>query len=128
MSVMCIPAARVEAIEHQSASLRQVLAATDLSEHGSHAIPYAYGAVSPGGVVRLLHVIEPSLLSETPSSTVGAQAEERLRAQVPADAAMRGILTEVTVTEGPMLRKPFGKKPNGSALSSSVSARTAGRD
>ena len=100
MSVMCIPAARVEAIEHQSASLRRVLAATDLSEHGSHAIPYAYGAVSPGGVVRLLHVIEPSLLSETPSSTVVAQAEERLRAQVPADAAMRGILTEVTVTEG----------------------------
>ena len=60
MSVACIPAARVETIERQSAPLRRVLAASDLSEHGSRAIPYAYGAVSPGGVVRLLHVLEPS--------------------------------------------------------------------
>ena len=60
MSVVCIPAARVETIERQSAPLRRVLAASDLSEHGSSAIPYAYGAVSPGGIVRLLHVLEPS--------------------------------------------------------------------
>ena len=99
MSVACIPAARVEKIEGQSALLRRVLAASDLSEHGSSAIPYAYGAVSPGGIVRLLHVLEPSRLMQTPSNEVVAEAEERLRAQVPADAAARGIQTEVSVIE-----------------------------
>jgi nucleotide-binding universal stress UspA family protein len=99
MSVVCIPAARVETIERQSARLGRVLAASDLSEHGSSAIPYAYGAVSPGGIVRLLHVLEPSGLMETRSIQVVAQAEERLRAQVPADAATRGIQTEVAVIE-----------------------------
>ena len=39
MSVACIPAARVETIERQSAPIRRVLAASDLSEHGSLAIP-----------------------------------------------------------------------------------------
>jgi nucleotide-binding universal stress UspA family protein len=99
MSVACIPAARVETIERQSAPIRRVLAASDLSEHGSLAIPYAYGAVSPGGIVRLLHVLEPSRLMETRSVGVVAEAEERLRAQVPADAAARGIQTEVSVIE-----------------------------
>jgi nucleotide-binding universal stress UspA family protein len=99
MSVACIPAARVETIERQSAPLHRVLAASDLSEHGSSAIPYAYGAVSPGGIVRLLHVLEPSRLMETRSSEVVAETEERLRAQVPADAIPRGIQTEVAVIE-----------------------------
>ena len=99
MSVACIPAARVETIERQSAPIRRVLAASDLSEDGSLAIPYAYGAVSPGGVVRLLHVIEPSRVIEIPSMKV-IEAEERLRAQVPADAATRSIQTELAVIEG----------------------------
>ena len=100
MSVACIPAARLETIERQSAPLRRVLVASDLSEHGSRAIPYAYGAVSPGGVVRLLHVLEPSLLLQTPSNEVVAETEERLRAQVPGDAATHGIQTEIAVIEG----------------------------
>jgi nucleotide-binding universal stress UspA family protein len=102
MSVACIPAARVEKIERQSAPIRRVLAASDLSEHGGRAIPYAYGAVCPGGIVRLLHVFEPleaSALMEKPSVEVVAEADERLRAQVPSDAAVRGIQTEVAVIE-----------------------------
>jgi nucleotide-binding universal stress UspA family protein len=98
MSVACIPGARVETIERQSVPFRRVLAASDLSEHGSSAIPYAYGAVSPGGIVRLLHVLESHLM-ETRSTQIVAEAEERLRAQVPADAAARGIQTEVVVIE-----------------------------
>ena len=31
-----------------------VLVAVDLSEHGGRAIPYAYGIVNSGGIVRLL--------------------------------------------------------------------------
>jgi nucleotide-binding universal stress UspA family protein len=99
MSVVCIPAARVERIERQSTLLHRVLAATDLAEHGGSAIPYAYGAVSPGGIVRLLHVLGPSPLMETRSIQTVAMAEERLRAQVPADATVRGIQTEISVIE-----------------------------
>ena len=128
MSVACIPGARVETIERQSAPLRRVLAASDLSEHGSSAIPYAYGAVSPGGIVRLLHVLEPSLLLETRSIQIVAETEERLRAQVPADAAARGIQTEVAVVEESDVAKISGRKPSVSALTWSASARTADRD
>jgi nucleotide-binding universal stress UspA family protein len=99
MNVACIPAARVKTIARQSARLQRVLAASDLSEHGSSAIPYAYGAVSPGGIVQLLHVLEPSPLMPTRSIQVVAQTEERLRAQVPADASAREIQTEVAVIE-----------------------------
>jgi nucleotide-binding universal stress UspA family protein len=99
MSVACIPAARVEKLERQSVPLRRVLAATDLSDDGSSAIPYAYGAVSTGGTVRLLHVLEPSRLGPDRSIQVVADAEERLRAQVPEDAAARAIQTEVAVIE-----------------------------
>ena len=95
MSVVWIPAARVETVERQSAPIRRVLAASDLSTHDGGAIPYTYGAVSPGGIVRLLHVLEPPL--EKPSVEVIAEAEERLRAQVPGDAVARGIQTEVAV-------------------------------
>ena len=49
--------------------------------------------------MRLLHVLEPSLLLETRSIQIVAETEERLRAQVPADAAARGIQTEVAVIE-----------------------------
>jgi nucleotide-binding universal stress UspA family protein len=98
MSVACIPAARVEKLERQSAPLRRVLAATDLSESGSSAIPYAYGAVAPGGIVRLLYVLDPWLVARGSIQMV-AEAEERLRAQVPEDAASRAIQTEVVVIE-----------------------------
>jgi nucleotide-binding universal stress UspA family protein len=97
MSVLCIPAARVETLERQSAPIRRVLAASDLSERGSRAVPYAYGAVSSGGIVRLLHIIEPL---EPPQVLVVAEAEDHLRALIPADAAARGIQTEVAVIEG----------------------------
>jgi nucleotide-binding universal stress UspA family protein len=99
MSVACIPAARVEKLERQSVPLRRVLAATDLSDDGSSAIPYAYGAVSTGGTVRLLHVLEPSRLGPDRSIQVVADAEQRLRAQVPEDAAARAIQTEVAVID-----------------------------
>jgi nucleotide-binding universal stress UspA family protein len=99
MNVACIPAARVQPIERQSAPLSRVLAASDLSEHGSSAIRYAYDAVSPDGIVRLLHVLEPSPLTQTRPIQIVSQAEERLRAQVPAVAAARGIQTEIAVIE-----------------------------
>jgi len=36
-----------------------VLAATDLSDFSNHAVPFAYAIAARGGVVHLLHVIEP---------------------------------------------------------------------
>lgn len=128
MNVACIPAARFEPIERQSAPLRRVLAASDVSEHGSSAIPYAYGAVSPSGIVRLLHVLEQPPHTQTRPIQIVSQAEERLRAQVPADAAARGIQTEIAVIEESDVAKQSGRKPSVSALTWSASARMAGLD
>ena len=36
----------------------KVLVATDCSDVGNNAIPYAYAAVDPGGEVHVIHVIE----------------------------------------------------------------------
>jgi nucleotide-binding universal stress UspA family protein len=38
-------------------ALLRVLCATDLSEFGNRAVPFAFAAVAPGGCVTLLHVL-----------------------------------------------------------------------
>lgn len=57
MSVACVPsqAAHVGA-EAPVPVLRRVLVATDFSEAGNRAVPYAFSLVPNGGTVHLLHV------------------------------------------------------------------------
>jgi len=91
--------------------LLRVLCSTDLTELGDRAVPYAYALVADGGLVRLLHVID---VHPTPSPLVPhysleghesagersqreREAEERLRALVPPEAARRGVRTEVRI-------------------------------
>jgi nucleotide-binding universal stress UspA family protein len=95
-------------------AIRRVLAPTDLSDLGNDAVAWAYAIVAPGGVVCLLHVIEPRLLPNplyahyTPGQAPTAEERERQRAAltatlgelVPADADARGITTEIEITDG----------------------------
>jgi nucleotide-binding universal stress UspA family protein len=74
-------------------TFRRVLVPTDLSEHGGHAIPYAYSALARGGLVCLCHVAEPGKAGQK------SELETRLRAFVPAEADARGIATEVRISE-----------------------------
>jgi nucleotide-binding universal stress UspA family protein len=72
--------------------VRRVLVATDFSDIGNVAIPYAYSLLPLGGFVRLLHV-RSRFGEET------ADLTEKLRALIPTEAEARGIHTEIAVIE-----------------------------
>jgi len=93
---------------------QRVLAATDFSEAGDQAVQRAYALCGAGGQVRLVHVVHPHVLAPgaagpgpgDPHATVHPSerarlSADRLRALVPAEAAGRGITTEVEVVEHP---------------------------
>lgn len=89
MSVACVPVApRAEAA---IPTFSRVLVATDFSERSSHAIPYAYSALSREGAVCLLHVVKPGAAKD--------ELEAQLRALIPAGAGERGVTTEVRIVE-----------------------------
>jgi len=91
MSVACVPVA-VEAMEVIPA-LHRVLVATDFSDNGGRAIPHAYSVLPGEGAVCLLHVAK---LGEPKPKE---ELEAHLRALIPAQAAARGVASEVRVVE-----------------------------
>jgi nucleotide-binding universal stress UspA family protein len=106
-SVACVPVPAVSRPLHVP-RLRHALAATDFSDLGNGALPLAYAAVSPGGTVHLLHVIESSRPQVDPyqvfdpapdpvTSEAVAAARTRLRQLAPPDASAKEISTEVHV-------------------------------
>jgi len=113
MSVLCVPVVSPEEIPHHSAPIRRVLVAADLNEHGGRAVPYGYGVLNSGGIVRLVHVVTPHEVTTSPHNGSPhaapfpakgrarelAETKKRLGALAPEDAAARGIVTEVTVLE-----------------------------
>lgn len=104
MSVACVPGPAAAQIAH-TPRLSAVLAATDFSELGNGAIPLAYAAASPGGIVHLLHVVSADGRRGVPSDVFQGlgeatpeamkAAETRLLELVPADASARHIATRV---------------------------------
>jgi len=94
MSVACVP---VPAVQPGAAApipeVCRVLVATDFSDHGGRAIPHAYSVLPGEGAVCLLHVAK--LGESEPKETL----EARLRALIPAEAASRGVASEVRVVE-----------------------------
>jgi nucleotide-binding universal stress UspA family protein len=111
MSVACVPApVHTGTAAPHIARHERVLVAAAFDEHGAMAIPHAYATVEAGGVVRLLHVLEPlplsKLLSSPEARTDHHQQEERtaraaaqLRAMIPPEAEKLGITSEVEVVE-----------------------------
>jgi len=90
----------------------RVLVSTDFSELGDHAIPHAYAALPQGGVVKLVHVVDPYALPNGEYvqgfKTAKLEAQHRklveaglrkLRALIPPEADERGISTEIEVIE-----------------------------
>ena len=90
VSVACVPAHRVVSVRNAPLpQVGRVLVATDLSTHGSQAVPQAFSLLPAGGAVCLLHVAEPGLAQEPMVA--------RLRDLIPAEAAQRGLHVEVKV-------------------------------
>ena len=98
MSVALVPggAATLPA-EVRPPQVKRVLAATDFSELGNSAVPYAFSMVQPGGVVHLVHVTAEFTLSDEQRE----EAKRRLRALVPAPSLREGKRAEVEVCSGP---------------------------
>lgn len=96
MSVACVPAAAAPEAAPGLHPCRRVLAAADIGEHGGLALPYACSVVEEGGTVRLVHV---GPYTDRDVAQRRADAEARLRSQIPAGATARGITTEVEFVE-----------------------------
>jgi len=97
-----------------ASALGRVLCATDLSEFGNRAVPFAFAIVAPGGRVTLTTVLEtPELPSpllprygEKHASEDELAAQERaaaaaLEALARAAAGARGIAHQVRVARAP---------------------------
>jgi nucleotide-binding universal stress UspA family protein len=95
-------------------ALLRVLCATDLSEFGNRALPYAFAAVSSPGRVTVLHVLEtkplPSPLVPHYGEPHAGEAElaaqqkeraERLAAAAHPLAESRAVACEVRVVRAP---------------------------
>lgn len=87
----------------------RVLCPTDLSPIGDRAVALAYHLAARGGVVHLMHVQEPTIVpspldgtviqlyypGEQEMAAVEKKTREHLQRLAPADAAARGVRTEI---------------------------------
>ena len=115
MSVACVPASPPDAhVPARIPEIRTVLAASDFSDIGDRAVPFAYGLLPQGGTVHLVHVVEMAQVNDLgyrhydtgfPPTDEQRAAQEpeltaHLRALIPADAATRGMQSHVHIIEG----------------------------
>jgi nucleotide-binding universal stress UspA family protein len=91
-NVVCVPSRTVSRrAEAEIPKVRRVLVATDLSAHGSRAIPHAYSVVQSGGSVCIVHVIPPG----QPREPILAE----LRKLIPVAAELQAVQSAVNVLE-----------------------------
>jgi len=88
VSVAVAPPGR-EMEQMATPKLERVLAATDFSDLGNKAVPYACALLRRGGTLKLVHVLDSAAAEvkhEPRPSTKNPKLSARLRALVPADA------------------------------------------
>jgi nucleotide-binding universal stress UspA family protein len=110
MPVLFVPPPAPAGTRSEVPRILTVLVATDLSDAGDRAVPFAYALVSAhGGVVELCHVHERALPNppfaydradgKLPPEE-RSRIENELRALIPPDSERLGIATRVTVIDG----------------------------
>lgn len=100
MNVLCIPtAAKFDPREAHIPEFRRVLVATDLSELGNAAVPYACAVCSTGGVVEVVHVAPPRGALCAPRSGDPPELRDRLLSLIPNESIARCQPLEVAVLE-----------------------------
>lgn len=93
-------------------SVQRVLVSTDFSDLANEVIPHAYSLVHQGGVVHLVHVIDPHEMRggvylkgpidrrfESAHAKHAKACARKLRALIPPEALSRGIASEIEVAE-----------------------------
>jgi nucleotide-binding universal stress UspA family protein len=111
LPVVCVPETARPFPELRSSRIpvvRSVIVGTDLSEFSNQAILCAYALLTSGGQLEICHVFEKGAALSTapgvvPEVTLEPAERQRaiakLQSLVPAEAAARGIATNVTVVE-----------------------------
>jgi len=113
MNVVCVPASAGAEEGTPIPKIQRVLVATDFSEIGNRAVPYAFSLVPKGGTVFLVHTTPsmpvPGLLALNVTGKMKASRAEhatrlretsaQLQALIPRAAAERGVASEVKVIE-----------------------------
>jgi nucleotide-binding universal stress UspA family protein len=94
-NVLCVPVtAPFDPQEAHVPDFSRVLVATDFSELGNTAVPFACALCGVGGLVRLVHVLSPR------ARGTADQVAARLRALIPHETGARCQAPEVVVREG----------------------------
>lgn len=101
MNVVCVPVtAKFDPREAHIPEYRRVLVATDFSDLGNAAIPFACGACSIGGLVRIVHVARSGRRAPgRPATGRSADLRQQLRSLVPDETGARCQPPEVEVLE-----------------------------
>lgn len=98
LNVACVPThAAFDPKEARIPEFHRVLVATDFSELGNAAIPFACGACSIGGLVRIVHVEKP--VRKPTSPVAAAEIRQRLRGLIPNETGARCQPSQVAVLE-----------------------------
>jgi nucleotide-binding universal stress UspA family protein len=78
---------------------RRVLVATDLSELGNAAVPFACSAASIGGLVKIIHIATSRRQKGRHQADTRADLMQQLRALIPNEMGARGQPPQVDVIE-----------------------------
>jgi nucleotide-binding universal stress UspA family protein len=91
VNVICVPiTTRFDAREAHIPDFHRVLVATDFSDLGNTAIPFACASCCIGGLVKIIHVAAPRVLGRRRSgSGWSADLREQLRALIPNEIGAR---------------------------------------
>lgn len=103
MNVVCVPVtAQFDPREAHIPAIKRVLVATDFSEVGNAAVPFACAVCGIGGLVKIIHVTAPKKAKlRRAGEGMPADLIERLRALVPSETRERWLPPEVEVIEEP---------------------------
>jgi nucleotide-binding universal stress UspA family protein len=93
-NVACVPRGADAAAASEIPTYRRILVPTDLSALGERALRHALALVEPGGHLHVLHVVDPARAHDDDD------LRRRLRAQLPAEAAARGVTIELELVAG----------------------------
>jgi nucleotide-binding universal stress UspA family protein len=103
--VLVVPAPPISRRDRRAptAPLRSVLAATDLGPGATEVVGEAYRLLlGSGGVLELVHALESGRAGADPHRW--AEVQQRLWALVPDEADRHGVVTRISVIDGPVAR------------------------
>lgn len=99
-NVICVPRLLIEDKPAVPAAPRVIVTATDLSPLGDAAVPVAYGLITNGGTVHLLHVVNWGSVARPGERTSDPELTRRLAERIPEEASSKNVHTECHLIVG----------------------------